>query len=284
MKVFIHTNSKQELGALVAQACYHRLGIKNVELLKLEDDHILNRRHNKKYLRDKTWEKYDRNDLQSFTLLRLKAESLSGKEQGYLLTDPDVFPILDPFKSLKKEFDLQASSLFVCPNKTQSPNLDDGFKSYATSVFYRSPREKKALWDYENLIEKLFRGEISYRSLIQFEFLSSSKIGELDDRFNSFDKIEDETILLHNTGRVTQPWKTGLPIDFVNHKISKWNRFKKRLFLKRDRYLSHPSKKQEILFFDNLRYALENNFITKDYIEYSIRKRFIRPDALKFLL
>ena len=34
------------------------------------------------------------------------------------------------------------------------------------------------------------------------------------ERWNDFDHLDQETRLLHNTKRKTQPWKTGLPVDF----------------------------------------------------------------------
>ena len=43
----------------------------------------------------------------------------------------------------------------------------------------------------------------------------SEIIGPLEPGWNDFDHLGPGTKLLHNTRRMTQPWKTGLPVDFT---------------------------------------------------------------------
>ena len=60
----------------------------------------------------------------------------------------------------------------------------------------------------------MFSFKIDYSELINLEFIDKNSIGLIDENFNSHDEITDQTILLHATNRITQPWKTGLDIDF----------------------------------------------------------------------
>src|SRR5204862_121996 len=40
-------------------------------------------------------------------------------------------------------------------------------------------------------------------------------IGLFEAAWNDFDRLNANTRLLHNTRRRTQPWKTGLPVDYM---------------------------------------------------------------------
>ena len=42
-----------------------------------------------------------------------------------------------------------------------------------------------------------------------------ASIGLIEAEWNDFDKLTPATKMIHNTRRKTQPWKSGLPVDFI---------------------------------------------------------------------
>ena len=86
----------------------------------------------------------------------------------------------------------------------------------------------------------------------------------LEPEWNDFDRLTPETKLVHNTKRRTQPWKTGLPIDFT---------FKERGLLNfalpivrklAPNYTRHPDQRQEAYFYALLAEALDSGAVTTD--------------------
>ena len=58
-------------------------------------------------------------------------------------------------------------------------------------------------------------------------------IGLIEDEWNDFDRLTPKTRMVHNTRRRTQPWKTGLPVDYrpAKHGPFAWAlRARRRLF------------------------------------------------------
>jgi hypothetical protein len=73
---------------------------------------------------------------------------------------------------------------------------------------------KKIHWDFEQIMKELFELKIDYKDLMALSFDKKLKVRIIDNKFNSHDKITENTILLHTTDRITQPWKENLLIDF----------------------------------------------------------------------
>ena len=81
--------------------------------------------------------------------------------------------------------------------------------------------------------------------------IKTLKKKKISNNYNSLDSINNDTVLLHTTNRITQPWKEGLKVDFEIHK-SKFYIFKqqiKKLIGKNydnkvtsSRYLRHPNE------------------------------------------
>ena len=44
---------------------------------------------------------------------------------------------------------------------------------------------------------------------MNLSFDQNLKIKKINNKFNSHDFIDEETVLLHTTNRLTQPWKEG---------------------------------------------------------------------------
>jgi hypothetical protein len=99
--------------------------------------------------------------------------------------------------------------------------------------------------------------------------------------------------MLHNTRRMTQPWKTGLPIDFEPPDAFKpipmygWlMRFGRRFFGNNrliGRYWRHPDPKQERLFFALLRECMEQGEVSDEMLRDEMRRNHVRHDARELL-
>ena len=108
------------------------------------------------------------------------------------------------------------------------------------------------------------------------------KIFELDINYNSHDIITKDTILLHTTRRITQPWKEGLDVDFERHHskkylfnqtLRKYLGFKYNKNLITNKYQRHPNEEVIIKFTELYNYALENIlliFVTLETSQFEI--------------
>ena len=70
-------------------------------------------------------------------------------------------------------------------------------------------------WRFDEDLEALWAHRIDYLDWINLKREKLETIGLLEPEWNDFDRLDHQTKLLHNTKRRTQPWKTGLPIDFT---------------------------------------------------------------------
>lgn len=274
MKVFIQTNKHQFLASKVSAYSFQRFGLE-VELMDVEKNDFLKKFINKKYLRNKKIKLY-KNDLQSFTLLRFLGPKLNNFKDRILVIDPDIFALKDP-RILERE-------------------IDNDHDIYCT-FYNNSPRSEmmlinaeRVLWNFNDIIKRLFDHKIDYQNLMNLSFDKALKIKKIENKFNSHDYVDKETILLHTTNRLTQPWKEGLKIDFENHNytytlylknfLKKFlnKNYDKNLFVKN--YQKHPNndvtntikklfqeaKKENFISEEDINFALKNNFISKNII------------------
>ena len=125
------------------------------------------------------------------------------------------------------------------------------------------------------------RSPVATRGRIELKREPDGSIGELEPWWNDFDRLAPETRLLHNTKRRTQPWKTGLPIDFTNK--SPW--YMRILgisgYHKKGAYRPHPDPRQEQLFFAFLKECMDAGEVDRDMIAAEIAQNHIRHDALE---
>jgi hypothetical protein len=269
MNVYIQTNSKQFLASKVSAYSFVRFG-HNVKLMNFEESEILKKYLGKKYLKNGKLKTYE-NDLQSFTPLRFLAPTLNNNKDLILVIDPDIFAINDP--------------------KIILDNVNDNYDLYCTSYnqILRSEmmliNAKKIQWNFEKIIKELFEFKIDYKDLMSLSFDTSLKIKIIENKFNSHDKITNNTILLHTTNRITQPWKEDLLIDFDigNKTILNYlkNITKKTLGMKFDKsiieskYQKHPDNmvinKIKEIFLE----AKKKNFINDQEIQFAIKNKSI---------
>ena len=119
-------------------------------------------------------------------------------------------------------------------------------------------------WNVRRNFAELFDFKRDYEDWLTLATEPEGTIGYLDSEWNDFDKLTPVTKLLHNTKRRTQPWKTGLPIDYTNRipvplisKIIGTDAI--RLPLK---YKRHPDPRQEQFFFALLAECLDRDLIS----------------------
>jgi hypothetical protein len=111
-RVFIHTNERQWLGALVSRYSLKRNSAHadrfDVEILSSADHPFLRERDGQVYQREGervTW-RYD--NLQSFTPLRFSPPEKMGYQGRALVIDPDVFAVGDVWELLSRDFEGKA--------------------------------------------------------------------------------------------------------------------------------------------------------------------------------
>jgi hypothetical protein len=145
-------------------------------------------------------------------------------------------------------------------------------------------------WHTEEQFDELFTFRRDYRRWIGLEDEEPATIGELEPAWNDFDRLTAATRMLHTTRRMTQPWKTGLPVDFLP--VERFRPFPPFGWLMRARralfgdhallghYRSHPDPRQEALFFGLLRECLDQGVVCEPLLRLEIERRHLRPDAL----
>ena len=275
MKIYIQSNKYQLIAAKVAQFSFEQFGC-DVKIMEIENyQNILNKfnRHIKRNGKLSFFE----DDLQSFTLLRFLAPELNKFKDKILIIDPDIFALKDP-KNLINELN------------------EDKFDIGCT--FYNNlPRSemmivdaKKVNWNFKKILDNLFDLKIDYKDLMNLSFDEELKIKNIDKKYNSHDIIEKNTILLHTTNRITQPWKLDLKIDFKRYYSKKYlfkNNLKKIFFLPYDKkavsknYVPHVDKNVFKIVSKLFYSAYKAGYIDKKMIDQSITEKFISKKFCK---
>jgi hypothetical protein len=252
--VFIHTNHKQYIGALVSQYSFKRNSANgdkfDVNIIHSNDHPFLRAREGQSFLRAGGMRVWHMEDLQSFTPLRFLAPELMGYQGRAVVVDPDVFAVGDVYELLTRDM---AGKAIMCRTRTGSKGEGGGL---ATSVMLLDC-PKLTHWRCEEQFNELFAGKRDYMDWILLHDEPKESIGLFEDEWNDFDHLTERTKLLHNTKRQTQPWKSGLPIDFTwaDKKVeplkpATWPRLIKRWTTASQKtYKAHPDTNQERFFF-----------------------------------
>ena len=270
MKVFIQSNKFQKLAAKVARYSFIKNGFNDVEILDLESCDVLNRNIGKQYLRNGKLVSFEYNDLQSFTLLRFLPHKI--QSSGFcLVIDPDIFAIKNPLEKLRKIITKDVD-IFCTEINNQ----------LRSEVMILNLENK--IWDYNRLIEDLFNQRIDYSKLLNLSFFKNLKIKKLDIIFNHHDKINEETIFLHTSNRITQPWKEGLNINFKTFFTNKYkilNLIKYFLRMNYDprvvskKFLSHPNINVNNFIIKTFNEALKNKYVNKEELDLAVMNNYI---------
>jgi len=155
-------------------------------------------------------------------------------------------------------------------------------KYYIASSVMLLDCSKLTHWKCEEQFNEMFEMKRDYLPWISLELEDRSTIGLLEPEWNHFDTLNENTKLLHNTKRRTQPWKTGLPVDFTNRNEKRFG-FLASQWFRAKRYLPHPDPNQEAFFFNLLGECLDIEVVSEEFVREEIKKRHIRVDALELL-
>jgi hypothetical protein len=290
-RVYIHTNPKQMLGAIVARHAVERHS-RNcdrfaVEFINTEDHPFLAEYEGREYLRDGVHRVWLNDDLQSFTPLRFMPPELMGYRGRALVIDPDIFAVADVWELLSR--DMQGKAI-MCRMRSGPKGVVD--KCLASSVMLLDCAQLTH-WNCETSFRSMFEFELDYHDWICLKTEPRERIGFFENEWNDFDRLTPATKMLHNTRRKTQPWKTGLPVDWrpaerfrLFPPIGWLMRARRRLFGEYaflGRYSRHPDPNQERLFFGLLAECMERGLVTEDMLTTEIAQRHVRPDALEVI-
>ena len=107
MKIFIQTNERQWLGALVAAYSLKRNSAHadafDVETMHVRDFPFLAAKEGQPFLRGGVTRVWHMHDLQSFTPLRFLPPKLMGHEGRAVVIDPDIFAVGDVYELLTRD-------------------------------------------------------------------------------------------------------------------------------------------------------------------------------------
>jgi hypothetical protein len=289
--VFIHTNHKQIVGALVAEHALRRNSRHNdkfdVRLIEHKDYPFMQAREGQLYLRDGMKRPWLNDDLQSFTPLRFLPPELMNYTGRAVVIDPDVFAVGDVWELLSR--DMQDKAI-LCRARTGTKGCID--KCLATSVMLLDCA-RLTHWRVEEQFNAMFEFKRDYMNWICLRTESRDTIGLFEEEWNHFDTLTAQTRMLHTTKRRTQPWKTGLPID--HRPREKYRLFPPLRWLMKarrtvfgeyallGRYQRHPDPAQEQLFFGLLKECVENGLVTEDMIRHEMVHNHVRHDAFEVL-
>lgn len=285
--LFIQTNYKQMLGAKLGKYSFEKEAgpdrnfetqIMVVEKLPEMRDFV-----GKTYLTTgKLLRTYTFDDLQSFTLTRFKPPELMGYDDSAIVVDPDIFAL--PKTNINELFDLDLGGNDLAACKRENP--DGGEGKWESSVMLLDCQKLKH-WHLASILKRL---EEKSASAADFKSIrNGEKVLKLPWTWNSMDKINDDSKLLHTTKRLTQPWKTGLQIDFTPSPLPKIfgliprEPIHKLLGKYPTHYLPHPDKKVVDFFFSLVKSALKDGAISEQEIQDEINKKNVRPDIFEVL-
>ncbi len=278
-KVFIHTNNKQLLGALLAKYAIEKTASRPiaVEIINIDELEIFKEFAGKKYMRNGELRVYAPKDLQSFTISRFMPPELMGFEGRAIVIDPDIFALTD----IHDLFDINMEGKAIaCCRKNEG---------WDTSVMLLDC-DKLKHWKIKDILGRLANKKLDYTDLFALKKEDAeSMIVEIPRIWNSLDALTPETKMLHTTNRLTQPWKTGLPIDFTRNKMPKLfgliprEPVHKLLGKYPTHYQPHPDKKIEKFFIDLLKEAIASGSVSKNLISEEIKARHIREDLVRLI-
>lgn len=278
--VFIHTNGKQIAGAI---ASAHSLKCNScssdafdVKIIRQDEIAFFKDFEGRKFLRAGSWRSWRNDDLQSFTPTRFMPPELMGYEGRAVVVDPDVFAVGDVNELFTRDMGGKA----VMARRREGHNGRDDY--IASSVMLLDCAKLKH-WNVRQQFEDMFAGKLDYEDWIVLANEPRGSIGFLEPEWNDFDRLTPATKMLHNTKRRTQPWKTGLPIDFTN-RVPLIGRFLPENGIRHwGKYKKHPDPRQEALFFSLLRECLDAGEISVAQIEAEMRDNHVRHDALELI-
>lgn len=289
--VFIQTNHKQIVGAKVAAYALRRFSQHNdqfdVRIIDTRDYPWFAAREGQQYLRDGVKRVWLNDDLQSFTPTRFMPPALMGFTGRALVIDPDVFAAADVWTLLSRDLGGKA---ILCRMRSGPKGLVD--KCFASSVMLLDCAQLKH-WDVERRFNAMFDFTQDYQPWVCLKDEPRDSIGFFEPVWNDFDHFTVETRMLHTTRRKTQPWKTGLPVDW--RPAERFRLFPPAAWLLRLRrhlfgeyglmgnYRAHPDRNQERFFFGLVKECLAKGLLDEPFLRAEMARNHVRHDLFEVL-
>ncbi len=258
----------------------------DVRVIHTNDHAFLKEREGQLYLRDGDKRPWVNDDLQSFTPLRFMPPELMGYQGRAVVIDPDVFAAGDVWELLTRDM---AGKALMCRPKSGNK----GKRGCLASSVMLLDCTKLTHWRVREGFNEMFEFKRDYMDWVCLYLEDRDTIGLFEDYWNDFDHLDQNTRLLHNTKRKTQPWKTGLPVDF--RPADTFRLFPPRHWIRRarralfgdyrftGRYKQHPDPNQERFFFGLLRECVDQGLLTEATLKDEMARNHIRHDALELL-
>ncbi len=287
--IFIQTNHKQIVGALVAEYAFRRNSAHadqfDIRIMHTRDYPFFQRHEGKIYLRDGVKRVWLNEDLQSFTPTRFLPPELMGYEGRALVVDPDVFAVTDVWELLNR--DMQGKAILCRPRSGTKGKID---RCLATSVMLLDCARLKH-WQVEKQFNDMFDFKRDYADWVCLKLEDRDTIGLFENEWNDFDRLTTRTKMIHMTRRRTQPWKTGLPADFriaerfrLFPPIGWLLRARRKLFGEYfGSYVQHPDPNQERFFFGLLKECVDKGIVTEEMLRHEMQTNHVRHDAIQVL-
>jgi len=289
--VFIQTNHKQIVGALVAEYALKRNSTHadqfDIKIMDTRDYPFFAAREGQLYLRDGIKRTWLNDDLQSFTPTRFMPPELMGYEGRAVVIDPDIFAVADIWELLSRDMNGKA---IMCRMRSGPKGLVDRCKASSVMLLDCS---KLTHWKVEQQFNEMFEFKRDYMPWICLRNEAPDSIDFFEPEWNDFDKLTANTKMLHVTRRKTQPWKAGLPIDW--RPAERFRLFPPLAWVMRARrklfgeygllgnYKEHPDKNQTALFFGLLKECIDKGIISEDMLRDEMKQNHVRHDAFSVL-
>jgi hypothetical protein len=275
-KVFIQANDRQLLGARISAYSYKRASRTpeafDVRIMRIEDFPQL-MQPGQSLIRAGHIREWDPDDLQSFSPLRFAPPSLMGFEGRAVVTDPDCFGVGNVAELFER--DMAGMAIMAVPRPGHNNQAD----YIATSVMLLDCAKLKH-WEFERELDDLFAHRFDYVDWVELKREDRSTIGFLEPEWNSFDRLNAGTKILHTTKRRTQPWKTGLPVDYTLRESGPLD-FLRRLASRR--YQRHPDRNQEAYVYSLLAEMVDTGIVSTGELEAEMAANHIRHDSLELI-
>jgi len=274
--IFIQTNNSQLIAAKVAKfaaetrGCARAHGIP-VALMNVDEMPQFLAFAGARFRNGAKLDRYNPGYVQSFTLSRFMPPELMGFSGRALVIDPDVLLLGDVIDLFSIE--LAGNSIAACRRPF----------GWESSVMLLDCA-KLGHWKIDDILAELRDLSADYVDLILLR--DEPSVLELPSSWNSHDTIGAGTRALHMTRLETQPWRTGLLLDYGQRAspilgLFPRERVRRLLGKRRPVHQSHPERRIEQTFMQLLGEAFHAGAILESEIKGSIRKGFIRSDIWK---
>ena len=158
--VFIHTNNKQMLGALVSRYSLRKRSAHadkfDVKFIEVKDYPCMLAREGQPYLRDGEMRPWLNDDLQSFTPLRFAPPELMNYEGRAVIMDPDIFAIGDIWELLQR--DMHNAAIVSRPKSGRKGRKG----AYASSVMLLDCAKLRH-WQFEKNFSEMFEPDVDFQ-------------------------------------------------------------------------------------------------------------------------